>query len=95
MANEIIDNGSVKHVVLGITIKSSSVEADGVTRGCAQVQAASAKTRAEAAAAYEAAKKADAEAKKKAEEAAKAREKAQQAPASTGGQTGSTNTGET
>ena len=37
--NEIIDNGSVKHVVLGITIKSSSVEADGVTRGCAQVQA--------------------------------------------------------
>ena len=58
-------------------------------------QAASAKTRAEAAAAYEAAKKADAEAKKKAEEAAKAREKAQQAPASTGGQTGSTNTGGT
>ena len=39
VANEIIDNGSVKHVVLGITVKSSSVEADGVTRGCAQVQA--------------------------------------------------------
>ena len=39
VANEIIDNGSVKHVVLGITIKSSSVEADGVTRGCSQVQA--------------------------------------------------------
>lgn len=39
VANEIIDNGSVKHVVLGITIKSSTVEADGVTRGCAQVQA--------------------------------------------------------
>lgn len=39
VANEIIDNGSVRHVVLGITIKSSSVEADGVTRGCAQVQA--------------------------------------------------------
>ena len=39
VANEIIDNGSVKHVALGITIKSSSVEADGVTRGCAQVQA--------------------------------------------------------
>ena len=38
VANEIIDNGSVKHVALGITIKSSSVEADGVTRGCAQVQ---------------------------------------------------------
>ena len=39
VTNEIIDNGSVKHVVLGLTIKSSSVEADGVTRGCAQVQA--------------------------------------------------------
>ena len=39
VTNEIIDNGAVKHVVLGITIKSSSVEADGVTRGCAQVQA--------------------------------------------------------
>ena len=39
VTNEIIDNGSVKHVVLGITIKSSSVEADGVTRCCAQVQA--------------------------------------------------------
>ena len=39
VTNEIIDNGSVKHVVLGITIKSSSVEADGVIRGCAQVQA--------------------------------------------------------
>ena len=39
VANEIIDNGSVKHVVLGITIKRATVEADGVTRGCAQVQA--------------------------------------------------------
>ena len=39
VTNEIIDDGSVRHVVLGITIKSSSVEADGVTRGCAQVQA--------------------------------------------------------
>ena len=38
VANEIIDNGSVKHVALGITIKSATVEADGVTRGCAQVQ---------------------------------------------------------
>ena len=38
VTNEIIENGSVQHVVLGITIKSSSVEADGVTRGCAQVQ---------------------------------------------------------
>ena len=42
VANEIIDNGSVKHVVLGITIKSATVEADGVTRGCAQVQAVTA-----------------------------------------------------
>ena len=33
-----IENGSVQHVALGITIKSSTVEADGVTRGCAQVQ---------------------------------------------------------
>ena len=39
VANEIFDNGSVMHVVLGITIKSATVEADGVTRGCAQVQA--------------------------------------------------------
>ena len=39
VTNEIIDNGSVKHVVLGITIKSATVEADGVPRGCAQVQA--------------------------------------------------------
>lgn len=38
VANEIIENGSVQHVALGITIKSSTVEADGVTRGCAQVQ---------------------------------------------------------
>ena len=38
VANEIIENGSVQHVALGITIKSSTVEADGVTRACAQVQ---------------------------------------------------------
>ena len=38
VSNEIIENGSVQHVALGITIKSSTVEADGVTRGCAQVQ---------------------------------------------------------
>ena len=38
VANEIIENGSVQHVALGITITSSSVEADGVTRGCTQVQ---------------------------------------------------------
>lgn len=38
VANEIIDNGAVQHVALGVTIKSSTVEADGVTRGCTQVQ---------------------------------------------------------
>lgn len=38
VANEIIDNGTVQHVALGVTIKSSTVEADGVTRGCTQVQ---------------------------------------------------------
>ncbi len=32
VANEIMENGSVKHVALGVTIKSSTVEADGVTR---------------------------------------------------------------
>ena len=32
VANEIMQNGSVKHVALGVTIKSSTVEADGVTR---------------------------------------------------------------
>ncbi|QGM61573.1 DO serine protease [Bifidobacterium catenulatum subsp. kashiwanohense] len=38
VANEIIDNGTVQHVALGVTVKSSTVEADGVTRGCTQVQ---------------------------------------------------------
>ena len=38
VANEIIDNGTVQHVALGVTIKSSTVEADGVTRGCTKVQ---------------------------------------------------------
>ena len=38
VANEITDNGTVQHVALGVTIKSSTVEADGVTRGCTQVQ---------------------------------------------------------
>ncbi|KFI95710.1 trypsin-like peptidase domain-containing protein [Bifidobacterium stellenboschense] len=37
VANEIIDNGSVKHVALGITITSSTVEADGVTRAGAKI----------------------------------------------------------
>ncbi len=38
VANEIIDNGTVQHVALGVTVKSSTVEADGVPRGCTQVQ---------------------------------------------------------
>ena len=38
VANEIIANGTVQHVALGVTVKSSTVEADGVTRGCTQVQ---------------------------------------------------------
>jgi putative serine protease PepD len=37
VANEIIQNGSVQHVVLGITIQSATAEADGVTRTGAQV----------------------------------------------------------
>lgn len=37
VANEIIENGSVKHVALGITITSSTVEADGVTRAGAKI----------------------------------------------------------
>ena len=37
VANEIMENGSVKHVALGVTIKSATVEADGVTRGGAQI----------------------------------------------------------
>ncbi|KAA8818890.1 peptidase [Bifidobacterium rousetti] len=37
VANEIIQNGSVKHVALGITITSDTVEADGVTRAGAKI----------------------------------------------------------
>ena len=37
VANEIIENGSVKHVALGVTIQSATVEADGVTRGGAKI----------------------------------------------------------
>ncbi|PJM78241.1 S1C family serine protease [Bifidobacterium scaligerum] len=37
VANEIISNGSVTHVALGVTIKSDTVEADGVTRGGATI----------------------------------------------------------
>ena len=38
VADEIIKDGKVKHVALGVVIKSDTVEADGVTRGCTQVQ---------------------------------------------------------
>ncbi|RBP99607.1 trypsin-like peptidase domain-containing protein [Bifidobacterium xylocopae] len=37
IANEIIKDGKVKHVALGITIQSGTAEADGVTRGGAKV----------------------------------------------------------
>lgn len=37
VADEIIKDGSVKHVALGVTITSATVEADGVTRGGAQI----------------------------------------------------------
>ncbi|KFI45970.1 putative serine protease PepD [Bifidobacterium bohemicum] len=37
ISNEILENGSVKHAVLGVAIKSATVEADGITRGGAQV----------------------------------------------------------
>ncbi|KFI91664.1 peptidase S1 and S6, chymotrypsin/Hap [Bifidobacterium saguini DSM 23967] len=37
VANEIIKDGSATHVALGVTIKSDTVEADGVTRGGATI----------------------------------------------------------
>ena len=37
VANEIIKDGKVQHVALGVTIKTAAVEADGVTRAGAQV----------------------------------------------------------
>jgi putative serine protease PepD len=37
VSQEIIDNGSVKHVQLGVTITDGTAEADGVTRGGAKV----------------------------------------------------------
>lgn len=37
IANEIISDGSATHVALGVTITSSTVEADGVTRGGARI----------------------------------------------------------
>ena len=37
VADEIIKNGKVQHVLLGVTIRSATATADGVTRGGAQV----------------------------------------------------------
>ena len=42
VANEIIKDGKVKHVALGVVIKSDTVEADGVTRGGATITKSSA-----------------------------------------------------
>ena len=42
VADEIIKDGSVKHVALGMVIKSDTVEADGVTRGGATITKSSA-----------------------------------------------------
>ena len=39
VADEIINNGKVQHVALGVTIQSGTVTADGVTRGGAVVKA--------------------------------------------------------
>ncbi|OZG69667.1 S1C family serine protease [Bifidobacterium eulemuris] len=38
VTEEILETGSVTHVALGVTIASSTVEADGVTRGCALIK---------------------------------------------------------
>lgn len=38
VSDEIIKNGKVEHVALGVTIQSATVEADGVTRGGAVVK---------------------------------------------------------
>ena len=37
VADEIVKNGSVKHVALGVTVKTDTVEADGVTRAGARI----------------------------------------------------------
>ena len=42
VADEIVKDGSVKHVALGVVIKSDTVEADGVTRGGATITKSSA-----------------------------------------------------
>ena len=42
VADEIIKDGSVKHVALGVVLKSDTVEADGVTRGGATITKSSA-----------------------------------------------------
>ena len=44
VANEIIKDGSVKHVMLGVTITSDTVTADGVTRGGAKITSSSGST---------------------------------------------------
>ena len=42
VADEIVKDGSVKHVALGVTVKTDTVEADGVTRGGATITKSSA-----------------------------------------------------
>ncbi|WEV63982.1 trypsin-like peptidase domain-containing protein [Bifidobacterium sp. ESL0732] len=37
VADQIVSNGSVQHAMLGVTIKSTNVESDGITRGGAQI----------------------------------------------------------
>ncbi|WEV69479.1 trypsin-like peptidase domain-containing protein [Bifidobacterium sp. ESL0775] len=37
VADEIVSKGSVQHAMLGVTIKSANVEADGITRGGAEI----------------------------------------------------------
>lgn len=37
VADQIVSKGSVDHAMLGVTIKSANVEADGITRGGAQI----------------------------------------------------------
>ena len=41
VADEILEDGSVKHVALGVTVKSDTVEADGVTRAGVRISAGS------------------------------------------------------
>ncbi|MBW3094387.1 trypsin-like peptidase domain-containing protein [Bifidobacterium sp. 64T4] len=41
VADEIVKDGSVKHVALGVTVKTDTVEADGVTRAGARITSSS------------------------------------------------------